>query len=224
MLGDCRSSQYVCLCVKDDGVGMPKAILERATEPFFTTKPTGQGTGLGLSMVYGFAAQSGGAFKISSEVGKGTTVAIYLPRYTGDMPGKTQDESGAPVAAADMRKTILLVDDEALVRMVLAEELENLGYTIVEAGDAHQAMKLLNEGGKIDLLLTDVGLPNGMNGRQLADAVLQAKPGLPVIFITGYAEKTVLNDGDLGAGMRVMTKPFATEKLAQLVREVLNAG
>ncbi len=216
--------QYVCLCVKDDGVGMPKAILERATEPFFTTKPTGQGTGLGLSMVYGFAAQSGGAFKISSEVGKGTTVAIYLPRYTGDMPGKTQDESGAPVAAADIRKTILLVDDEALVRMVLAEELEDLGYTIVDAGDAQQAMKLINEGGKIDLLLTDVGLPNGMNGRQLADAVLQAKPGLPVIFITGYAEKTVLNDGDLGAGMRVMTKPFATEKLAQLVREVLSPG
>jgi PAS domain S-box-containing protein len=214
--------QYVRLCVSDDGVGMPKAILERATEPFFTTKPTGQGTGLGLSMVYGFAAQSGGAVNIKSEVGKGTAVTIHLPRYIGGVPAKIEDEVETQVAVAEVRKTILLVDDEALVRMVLAEELEDLGYTIVEAGDAQQAMKLINEVGKIDLLLTDVGLPNGMNGRQLADAILQATPGLPVIFITGYAEKSVLHDGDLGAGMRVMTKPFATEKLAQLVRDVLS--
>ena len=169
--------QYVRLCVKDEGVGMSKAVLERATEPFFTTKPTGQGTGLGLSMVYGFAAQSGGAVNIKSEIGKGTAVTIYLPRHTGDMPAKTEDEDGAPVVVADVRKTILLVDDEVLIRMVVADQLEELGYTIIEAGDAKQAMKLVNEVGKIDLLLTDVGLPNGMNGRQLADAVLQAKPG-----------------------------------------------
>lgn len=214
--------QYVRLGVRDEGTGMSKATMERATEPFFTTKPTGQGTGLGLSMVYGFAAQSGGAVDIKSELGKGTAVTIYLPRYSGDMPAKTEDDDETPVAVADVRKTILLVDDEALVRMVLAEELEDLGYTVLEAGDAQQAMKLINVVGKIDLLLTDVGLPNGMNGRQLADAVLQAKPGLPVIFITGYAEKTVLRDGDLGAGMRVMTKPFAAEKLAQLMQDVLS--
>ena len=216
--------QYVRLCVKDDGVGMSKAVLDRATEPFFTTKPMGQGTGLGLSMVYGFAAQSGGAVKIESEIGKGTAVTIYLPRHTGDMPAKAEDEDGAPALIADVRKTILLVDDEVLIRMVVADQLEELGYTIIEAGDAKQAMKLVNEVGNIDLLLTDVGLPNGMNGRQLADAVLQAKPGLPVIFVTGYAEKAVLNDRDLGVGMRVMTKPFAAEKLAQLVQDVLAPG
>lgn len=215
-----KPGDYVTLSVRDHGQGMTPDVLERATEPFFTTKPTGQGTGLGLSMVYGFAGQSGGTMTIRSKVGAGTTVCLYLPRFHGDTSVDAQVEEPAAVEVIQQKKTVLLVDDEVLVRMVVADDLNELGYNIIEAGDAASALKLVEPSQQIDLLLTDVGLPGGMNGRQLADAVLQMRPGIPVVFITGYAESSVLKDTDLGKNMRVMTKPFQIDRLAQLVRDV----
>lgn len=216
---------YVTLCVRDEGQGMPQDVLDRATEPFFTTKLTGQGTGLGLSMVYGFAGQSGGTMTIKSEVGAGTTVCLYLPRFHGTaIVADSEVADPAKTEAIHQKKTVLLVDDEVLVRMVVADQLDELGYTIIEAGDAGGALKQIDPTQKIDLLLTDVGLPGGMNGRQLADAVRQLRPDLPIVFITGYAEQSVLKEADLGKNMRVMTKPFQIEKLADLVREMTGAS
>ena len=212
--------QYVSLCVSDTGTGMPAEVVARAFDPFFTTKPTGQGTGLGLSMVYGFAGQSGGTVRIYSEVGKGSMICIYLPRHHGEM----QEDIAMGLVerpTASGQKTILCVDDEPLVRMVAVEILEELGYAVLEADDAPSAMKLLEARPDIDLLVTDVGLPNGMNGRQLADAARVRRPELRVLFVTGYAENAVLNHGHLQHGMHVMTKPFAADALARKVSELL---
>ncbi len=216
------AGQYVSLCVSDTGTGMTPDVVARAFDPFFTTKPTGQGTGLGLSMVYGFAGQSGGAVRIYSELGQGATVCIYLPRHTGE--GGDDDPAlheELPPGAAPGSKTILVVDDEPLVRMVTVEVLENLGYNVLEAEDGPSALRLVTACPEIDLLLTDVGLPNGMNGRQLADAIRAPRPDLPVLFVTGYAENAVLNHGHLERGMQVLTKPFAAEVLARRVRELV---
>ena len=216
------AGQYVSLCVSDTGTGMTPDVVARAFDPFFTTKPTGQGTGLGLSMVYGFAGQSGGAVRIYSELGQGATVCIYLPRHTGE--GGDDDPAlheELPPGAAPGSKTILVVDDEPLVRMVTVEVLEDLGYNVLEAEDGPSALRLVNACPEIDLLLTDVGLPNGMNGRQLADAIRAPRPDLPVLFVTGYAENAVLNHGHLERGMQVLTKPFAAEVLARRVRELV---
>nr|WP_245292826.1 hybrid sensor histidine kinase/response regulator [Pararhizobium arenae] len=212
--------QYVSLCVSDTGTGMSPEIVERAFDPFFTTKPTGQGTGLGLSMVHGFAGQSGGSVRIYSELGKGTMICIYLPRHLGEAE---VDDDIVEVAAprASGSETILVVDDEPLVRMVAVEILEELGYHILEADDGPSAMRILNSGQPIDLLVTDVGLPGGMNGRQLADAVRIRRPDLRVLFVTGYAENAVLNHGHLDHGMHVMTKPFLADAFARRVRELL---
>nr|WP_233170780.1 hybrid sensor histidine kinase/response regulator [Herbaspirillum sp. ASV7] len=216
------AGQYVSLCVSDTGTGMTPDVVARAFDPFFTTKPTGQGTGLGLSMVYGFAGQSGGAVRIYSELGQGATVCIYLPRHTGE--GGDDDPAlheELPPGAAPGSKTILVVDDEPLVRMVTVEVLEDLGYNVLEAEDGPSALRLVTACPEIDLLLTDVGLPNGMNGRQLADAIRAPRPDLPVLFVTGYAENAVLNHGHLERGMQVLTKPFAAEVLARRVRELV---
>jgi PAS domain S-box-containing protein len=215
--------QYVSMCVSDTGTGMSQDVIARAFDPFFTTKPIGQGTGLGLSMVYGFAGQSGGAARIYSELGKGTMICIYMPRHIAD--GIEEEtplpETATPVASG--KTTILVVDDEPLVRMVAVEILDELGYSVLEAEDAHSAIKILNARPDIDLLVTDVGLPNGMNGRQLADAVRANRPDLPVLFVTGYAENAVLNHGHLERGMQVLTKPFASDVFARRVSE-LTAG
>lgn len=212
--------QYVSMCVSDTGTGMSQDVIARAFDPFFTTKPTGQGTGLGLSMVYGFAGQSGGAARIYSELGKGTMICIYLPRHIAD--GIEEEvlapDITAPVASG--KTTILVVDDEPLVRMVAVEILEELGYSVLEAEDAPSALKILSARPDIDLLVTDVGLPNGMNGRQLADAVRSDRPDLPVLFVTGYAENAVLNHGHLERGMQVLTKPFASDVFARRVSEL----
>ncbi|PYE23375.1 PAS domain-containing protein [Rhizobium sp. PP-CC-3A-592] len=216
--------QYVSLCVSDTGTGMSPDVIARAFDPFFTTKPIGQGTGLGLSMVYGFAGQSGGAVRIYSEVGRGTMICIYLPRYFGD------DESDeAPVEAirsvsATDRNTILVVDDEPLVRMVAVEMLEELGHAVLEAEDGPSALKILTSRSDVELLITDVGLPNGMNGRQLADAIRAQRPELNVLFITGYAENAVLNHGHLEQGMQVITKPFEADAFARRVSELISAS
>ncbi|TWF59211.1 response regulator [Neorhizobium alkalisoli] len=212
--------QYVSMCVSDTGTGMSQDVIARAFDPFFTTKPTGQGTGLGLSMVYGFAGQSGGAARIYSELGKGTMICIYLPRHIAD---GIEEEVLAPDIAAPVasgKTTILVVDDEPLVRMVAVEILEELGYSVLEAEDAPSALKILSARPDIDLLVTDVGLPNGMNGRQLADAVRTDRPDLPVLFVTGYAENAVLNHGHLERGMQVLTKPFASDVFARRVSEL----
>ncbi|WP_343722738.1 response regulator, partial [Herbaspirillum seropedicae] len=214
--------QYVSLSVSDTGAGMSPEVVARAFDPFFTTKPTGQGTGLGLSMVYGFAGQSGGTVRIYSELGQGAMVCIYLPRHVGE--GGVDDlalpeESHVPAAPGS--KTILVVDDEPLVRMVTVEVLRDLGYSVLEAEDGPSALRVVEACQEIDLLLTDVGLPNGMNGRQLADAIRAPRPDLPVLFVTGYAENAVLNHGHLERGMQVLTKPFAADVLARRVKELV---
>ncbi|MFL9924093.1 response regulator [Herbaspirillum lusitanum] len=214
------AGQYVSLSVSDTGTGMSPDVVARAFDPFFTTKPIGQGTGLGLSMVYGFAGQSGGVVRIYSEVGKGTLVSIYLPRHLGEESLENLAPAEGPSPGASGRKTILVVDDEPLVRMVAVEILEELGYFVVEADDGVAALKVIAAHPDIDLLLTDVGLPNGMNGRQLADAVRAQRPDVPVLFVTGYAENAVLNHGHLERGMQVLTKPFAADVLARRVKEL----
>lgn len=213
--------QYVSLCVSDTGSGMTPEVIERAFDPFFTTKPTGQGTGLGLSMVHGFAGQSGGTARIYSELDKGTMICIYLPRYLGEAEGDDDMAVAATAPRAADHETILVVDDEPLVRMVAVEILEELGYHVLEAGDGPTAIKIMNGGHMIDLLITDVGLPGGMNGRQLADAVRVDRPDLKVLFVTGYAENAVLNHGHLEHGMHVMTKPFLSEAFGRKVRDLL---
>jgi len=213
--------QYISLCVSDTGTGMPPDVVEKAFDPFFTTKPIGLGTGLGLSMIYGFAKQSGGSVHIYSEVGQGTNVCIYLPRHNGE----AEVEDGTAALSEAPRgdgETVLVVDDEATVRMLVTEVLDDLGYHAIEAEDGPSALKVLNSNARIDLLVTDVGLPGGMNGRQVADAARVARPGLNVLFITGYAENAVLSHGHLDPGMHVMTKPFAMEALASRLREFID--
>ena len=213
--------QYVSLCVSDTGTGMPPDVIARAIDPFYTTKPIGQGTGLGLSMVYGFAGQSGGSVRIYSEIDQGTMVCIYLPRVLGDVEADDVVASNGATPRADNHETIVLVDDEPLVRMIAGEQLEELGYRVLEAGDAAAALRLLEGNQPIDLLITDVGLPGGMNGRQVADAARVLRPGLKVLFITGYAENAVLSHGHLDPGMQVMTKPFPTAALAERVKAII---
>jgi PAS domain S-box-containing protein len=215
--------QYISLCVSDTGTGMSPEVVSRAFDPFFTTKPIGQGTGLGLSMVYGFAGQSGGAARIYSELGQGTMICIYLPRHMGTaLPEAELAPSLQQPPLADGGETVLVVDDEALIRMLAVEELTGLGYSVLEAADAAQALKILADPRPISLLITDVGLPGGMNGRQLADAARTARPGLEVLFITGYAENAVLNHGHLEPGMHVITKPFPMETFARRVKSLID--
>lgn len=218
---DIEPGAYVRLSVSDTGSGMPPEVMARAFDPFFTTKPIGQGTGLGLSMVYGFAGQSGGAAEIASEVGQGTKVTIYLPRHSeAEQIGLEKDFTQPAVAKAEHSETVLLVDDEPLIRMVAADYLEELGYSVIEAADGPSAMKVLNSNRPINLLVTDVGLPNGMNGRQLADAARVARNGLKVLFITGYAENAVLNPAHFNQDMHVMTKPFEMDAFGRKVNEL----
>ncbi|WP_052401904.1 response regulator [Muricoccus aerilatus] len=218
---DVAPGQYVAISVTDTGAGMPPAIVARAFEPFFTTKPLGQGTGLGLSMVYGFAQQSNGYVRIYSEAGEGTTVRLYLPRCTQEAAADPEAQEAAPAATPVQGGTVLVVDDEAVVRMLVCEVLRDLGYGVVEAKDGAQAIRALDTMPRIDLMVTDVGLPGGMNGRQLADAMRERRPGMKVLFITGYAENAAVGNGLLAPGMQVMTKPFAMDVLAAKIRAML---
>jgi len=218
---DLAPGQYVTMCVSDNGCGMPAEVIARAFDPFFTTKPLGLGTGLGLSMIYGFAKQSGGQVRIYSEVGQGSMVCIWLPRHLGDAvegeePAEWQDPSGAL-----RNETVLIVDDEPTVRMLIKDVLDEMGYISLEAGDGAAALKILQSDARIDLLITDVGLPGGMNGRQVADAARVARSDLTILFITGYAENAVLSHGHLPSGMHVLTKPFRMEALAGRVQELV---
>ncbi|WP_062229082.1 ATP-binding protein [Aureimonas frigidaquae] len=204
---DLPPGQYVSMCVSDTGTGMTPAVIEKAFDPFFTTKPIGMGTGLGLSMIYGFVRQSGGQVRIYSEVGQGAMVCLYLPRHHASVDAIDEPEI-APLVRSLEEKSVLVVDDEPLVRMLIVDAVEELGLTAMEAGDGPQALRILQSDAPIDLLITDVGLPNGMNGRQVADAARQLRPGLKVMFVTGYAENAVLSHGHLEPGMQVVTKPF----------------
>ena len=212
--------QYISLCVSDTGTGMTPDVIAKAFDPFFTTKPIGVGTGLGLSMIYGFAKQSEGAVSIYSELGQGTTVCIYLPRHAGEAePTDASAEREEPPRGEG--ETVLVVDDEPTVRMLVTEVLADLGYMAIEAEDGAAGLRTLNSTARIDLLVTDVGLPGGMNGRQLADAARIGRPGLKVLFITGYAENAVLSHGHLDPGMHVMTKPFTMDALAIRIKELI---
>ena len=215
--------QYISLCVSDTGAGMTPEVQAKAFDPFFTTKPIGVGTGLGLSMIHGFARQSGGAVSIYSEPGQGSNVCIYLPRHLGEAedPEETTRRTDAPRGQGE---TVLVIDDEPTVRMLVGEVLSDLGYATVEADDGASGLKALNSTERVDLLITDVGLPGGFNGRQVADAARALRPGLKVRFITGYAENAVLSHGHLDAGMHVMTKPFGMDALATRIRELINAA
>lgn len=220
---DIPVGDYLLICVIDTGTGMPPDVVDRAFDPFFTTKPIGQGTGLGLSMIYGFAQQTGGQVRINSELGEGTTICLYLPRHWGVVEQVESRPEIAPSTYSDAGETILIVDDEPTVRMLLRDALDDNGYTLIEAADSVAGLKLLRSDVHIDLLITDVGLPGGMNGRQMADAGLEVRPGLKVLFITGYAETVVFGSGSLPAGMQVLTKPFAVDLLSARVRQMLTA-
>ncbi|WP_443024746.1 ATP-binding protein [Sphingomonas sp. MA1305] len=220
---DLEPGQYLSLCVTDTGTGMTPEVQARAFDPFYTTKPMGEGTGLGLSMIYGFARQSGGQVRIYSEVGQGTTMCIYLPRHYGDAEGDILVDTSEAVTVSEGQATVMVVDDEPTIRMLVTEVLDEMGHTVLEAGDAAAAMRLFATGAHVDLLVTDVGLPGQMNGRQLADAVLEQRPGLKVLFITGYAENAVIGNGPLAPNMALVTKPFAMDVIADRIAAMLDA-
>lgn len=215
---------YISLTVSDNGVGMAPDIVERVFEPFFTTKPIGLGTGLGLSMIHGFTNQSGGQIRVHSELGKGTAVTIFLPRHAAAELASIVPLPDTADRQAKVGETILVVDDEAFVRMLVVDVLEDLGYSAIVAGDGPEGLKVLRSDARIDLLITDVGLPGGMNGRQVADAARELRPGLKVLFITGYAETAVLNHGHLDPGMQALTKPFEMSVLAKRIQDLIASG
>ena len=214
-----KPGDYVVLSVTDNGCGMPQSTINRAFDPFFTTKPIGQGTGLGLSMIYGFSKQSRGHVAIHSEVGKGTTVSLFLPRFGGDLP-QEQTIDIQHALFAQNGETVLIVEDDPAVRVLVSTVLSDLGYAFVEASDADSAVPILDSGQRIDLMISDVGLP-GMNGRQLAEIGRQFRPDLKVLFITGYAEHAAVRGGFLDPGMQMITKPFTFDLLTAKVREMI---
>ena len=213
--------EYLTVSVTDTGTGMSPDVIANAFDPFFTTKPLGQGTGLGLSMIYGFAKQSGGQVRLASELGKGTSLCIYLPRYLGQALGDEDSAQQLSATLAGAGERILVVDDEPTVRMLLSEVLSELGYAVIEAADSLSGLEALRSEAHIDLLITDVGLPGGMNGRQMADAGREIRPELKTLFITGYAENAAIGDGQLGPGMLVLTKPFAVDDLKARIQELM---
>lgn len=179
---------------------------------------------MGLSMIYGFAQQSGGQVRIYSEIGQGTTVCIYLPRHYSTVEDETSDEAVSELPRSEQGETVLVVDNEPTVRMLITDILENLGYRAIEAGDSATCLKVLQSDVRIDLLVTDVGLPGGMNGRQMADAARSHRTDLKVLFITGYAENAILGNGTLPPGMAVLTKPFAMDNMAARIRSMIEGG
>ena len=220
---DVDPGQYVCVRVTDTGTGMTPDVAARAFDPFFTTKPIGQGTGLGLSMIYGFARQSDGHVKIDSEPGLGSTIKLYLPRYSGDEEVQGIAEQSAEADPSGSGQTVLVVEDEALVRLLIVDVLDELGYKAVEAADGPSGLRILQSQQRVDLLITDIGLP-GLNGRQVADAARLQRPDLKVLFMTGYAENAAITKGILTTGMQMITKPFAMDALTKRIRDLMESG
>jgi PAS domain S-box-containing protein len=220
---DMIRGHYVAISVGDSGTGMPAEVISRAFDPFFTTKPLGQGTGLGLSMIYGFAKQSGGQVQISSRLGEGTTVRLYLPRHLGNAvePEVRTDLVEEPRAAHG--EAVLIVDDEPTVRMLVADVARELGYTVLEAADGPRGLIILSSDVRIDLLVTDLGLPGGMNGKQVADAARALRPNLKVLFVTGYAQNAASGGSHLEAGSEILVKPFGIGILANRIQELIGS-
>ncbi len=213
--------QYVVVSVSDTGSGMDATTLAKAFEPFFTTKPVGKGTGLGLSQVYGFVRQSGGHVKIYSEIGQGTTVRIYLPRMAGaDNEAELVEQPPLPEGAHE--ETVLVVEDDDDVRTYSVETLRELGYRVIESHDGPSALRLLERQSHVDLLFTDVVLPGGMTGAQVAAEARTLRPELKVLFTTGYARNAIVHHGRLDPGAQLITKPFSYAELAAKVRNVLD--
>ena len=220
--GDVLPGDYICITVTDTGIGMTPDVAARAFDPFFTTKPTGQGTGLGLSMIYGFARQSDGHVEIQTEPNKGTTIKLFLPLYSGEGETPISSEQSIEAQPPGGGQTVLVVEDEALVRLLIVDVLNELGYTALEAADGPSGLRILQSQQRIDLLITDIGLP-GLNGRQMADAARLQRPDLKVLFMTGYAESAAIAQGILSPGMQMITKPFAMDTLTKRIRTLVEA-
>jgi CheY-like chemotaxis protein len=224
--GDVAAGQYVLLVVSDTGTGMAVDLLEKVFEPFFTTKPAGEGSGLGLAMVHGFVKQSGGHVRIYSEVGHGTTVKIYLPRLI--QPEQTAAAPAArphrafPPSRAQPEETVLLVEDNEGVREYAKSTLEEMGYRVLAAADALEALRLLGSASRVDLLFTDVVLPGAISGRELANKILAQNDGLPVLFTTGYTRNAIVHHGRLDANVHLVSKPYTQQDLARKIRELLD--
>jgi signal transduction histidine kinase/CHASE3 domain sensor protein/ActR/RegA family two-component response regulator len=213
-----RPGPYVMLAVSDTGTGMSTDIQQKAFEPFFTTKEVGKGSGLGLSMVYGFVKQSGGHIKIYSEQGHGTTIKLYLP------PGEGMIEAAAPTTpqAEGGAETIFVVEDDTMVRNFVTTQLQSLGYNTVAAADSRAALQLIEAGQAFDLLFTDVVIPGGMSGRELAEEVAKRRPGLKVLYTSGYTDNAIVHHGKLDDGVLLLTKPYRRNQLAEMIRKALD--
>jgi len=216
---DVVAGNYVMIAVSDTGSGIPPDLIDRVFDPFFTTKEVGKGTGLGLSMVFGFVKQSGGHIKIYSEEGHGTTVKIYLPRSSGQ--GQTAYELSSSSEIRGGSETVLVVEDDMLVRNYVMTQVTSLGYATLQAANATEALKLIDDGAHIDLLFTDVIMPGPMNGRQLVDEALKRRPSLKTLFTSGYTENTIVHNGRLDPGVQLISKPYGRDQLAQKLRSVL---
>jgi CheY-like chemotaxis protein len=214
--------RYVMLAVTDTGVGMSREVAQRALEPFFTTKPTGQGTGLGLSMVYGFVKQSKGHLKIYSEEGHGTTVKLYLPAAATNLEDSRAAADQSELPGARPGEVVLVVEDDSMVLRLAVELLTRLGYQTLEARDGPEATGVLERGSRIDLLFTDVVLPKGMNGTALARVAQGRRPDLKVLYMSGYTADAIVHHGVLDKGVHLLTKPFRKIELARKVRQVLD--
>jgi signal transduction histidine kinase len=214
--------QYVMIAVADTGVGMDKATVDKAFEPFFTTKEVGKGTGLGLSQVYGFVRQSSGNVKIYSELGEGTTVKIYLPRFRGVEEHESDDRSSAPAQMFGGAETILVIEDDEALRSFTVEVLTDFGYRVLDARNGPAALEILERETNVDLMFTDVVMPGGMNGRQAAAEATKRRPALKVLFTTGYTRNAIIHHGRLDADIELISKPYSPGELAKKIRVILD--
>ena len=210
---------YVMFAITDTGKGMDSATAMRALDPFFTTKPAGEGTGLGLPQVYGFVKQSGGHLNIYSETGEGTTIKLYFPRDLGQESFQPRQAAAPAVTATE---TVLLVDDDEIVRATVASMLESLGYEVIAAASGAEAISILEKGTAIDILFTDIIMPGAVSGRKLAEQAAEIKPGIKILFTSGYAENSIFHNGRLDPGVEFLSKPYDRERLAMTVRRVLD--
>jgi CheY-like chemotaxis protein len=219
MNSEVKPGNYVMIAVSDTGEGIPGTLLDKVFEPFFTTKDVGQGSGLGLSMVYGFVKQSNGHIKIYSEEGHGTTVKLYLPQAAGVADSLPAEAGITEFAHGD--ESILIVEDDALVREYVVTQVSRLGYKTLAASNAAEGLAMINGAERIDLLFTDVIIPGGMNGRQLATEALKRRPGLKVLYTSGYTENAIVHHGRLDAGVLLLPKPYVSSDLARMIRTAL---
>ena len=216
-----QSGQFALIAVTDTGAGMDEAVMAQAFDPFFTTKEVGRGTGLGLSQVYGFVRQSGGAVKIYSEPGVGTTVKIYLPRHHGAAPHAVEQAQTQPPLTGNANEVIMVVEDDPRVRAVSVDALRELGYSVIEAADPIEALHLIEKDRSISLLFTDVVMP-GMSGRELVERLRQIGLAVPVLYTTGYTRNAIVHNGILDPNIQLLSKPFTIEELARKVRLILD--